>query len=55
MLAPALKLMVQVVNDENTQKKLERILGIWESRKMFEEKYMAEFKKILGTAFYHLW
>lgn len=48
ILAPALKLMAQAAIDENTQKKLERILGIWESRKMFDEKYMGEFRKILG-------
>lgn len=48
ILVPALKLMAQVVNDEVIYKKLERILGIWESRHMFDEKLIVEFKKALG-------
>lgn len=48
ILAPALKLMGQSVNDENTQKRLERILNIWGERNMFDAKQISEFRKALG-------
>lgn len=49
ILVPALKLMCQVVNDEVTHKKLDRILSIWGSRNMFDEKLIAEYRKSLGS------
>ena len=59
ILAPALKLMGQAVNDENTQKRLERILNIWGDRNMFDSKQIAEFRKSLGIymqiIFLRLW
>lgn len=48
ILAPAFKLMGQAMNDEGTQKRLERILNIWGDRNMFDPKQMSEFKKALG-------
>jgi regulator of Ty1 transposition protein 103 len=51
ILAPALKLMGQAVNDENTQKRLERILNIWGDRNMFDSKQIAEFRKSLGISY----
>lgn len=42
--------MGQAVNDENTQKRLERILNIWGDRNMFDSKQISEFRKSLGTA-----
>lgn len=40
--------MGQSVNDENTQKRLERILNIWGERNMFDAKQISEFRKALG-------
>ncbi len=40
--------MAQAVNDENTQKRLERILNIWGDRNMFDVKQISEFRKALG-------
>lgn len=43
--------MGQAVNDENTQKRLERILNIWGDRNMFDSKQIAEFRKSLGISY----
>ena len=51
ILAPALKLMAQAVNDEPTQKRLERILNIWGDRNMFDAKQISEFRKALGAVY----
>lgn len=51
ILGPALKLMGQAVNDENTQKRLERILNIWGDRNMFDSKQISEFRKSLELCF----
>lgn len=50
VLAPAFKLMGQAMADENTQKRLERILNIWGDRNLFDAKLMSEFKKALGIS-----
>lgn len=48
ILAPALKIMAQTASDEKTIQRIERILNIWDERKIFDSKQIAEFRGSLG-------
>ena len=47
ILGPALQKMGQAIDDEITQKRLERILNIWAERNLFDAKQIAEYRKSL--------
>ena len=51
ILGPALQKMAQAVDDENTQKRLERILNIWAERNLFDAKQIVEYRKSLCMHF----